>query len=88
MSCIIYTNIQSIVYTRGDTIFHMAGEATAVQWKEGTWMVEYGRGFIPSSLGFALSDTIWSTTDYYTLYRTIRMYVIALIQEIWCNGNF
>lgn len=44
-------------------------------------MVEYGRGFIPSMLGFALSDTIFSTQDFLTLYYTISVYVKALTLE-------
>ena len=66
----------------------MAGEATAVQWTAGTWMVEYGRGFIPSTLGFALSDTLFGTQDFYTLYRTIKVYAFALVHEMWVNRNF
>ena len=65
---------------------HGIGEAAAVQWSAGTWMVEYGRGFIPSTLGFALSDNIFGTQDFYTFYRTLRIYAIAVMQEIW-TGN-
>lgn len=71
-----------MVYKTGDTIVHGVGEATAIHWQAGTWMVEYGRGFIPSTLGFALSDTIFGTQDFYVLYRTIRIYIVALVQEI------
>ena len=67
-------------------MLHLVGEATAVQWSGGTWMVEYGRGFVPSTLGFALSDTLFSTQDFYTLYRIVRIYVIAIVQEL-LQGN-
>lgn len=78
---------EAVMYYPGDTIIHSMGEATALQWSSGTWMVEYGRGFIPSTLGFALADNIFGTTDYYLLYRIIRIYVIALVQEFF-QGNF
>lgn len=65
----------------GDTIVHVAGEATSVQWSAGTWMVEYGRGFIPSTLGFALADTVFSTQDFLTLFYTVRVYVKGMILE-------
>uniref|UniRef100_A0A5F8HGA0 Sigma non-opioid intracellular receptor 1 n=1 Tax=Monodelphis domestica TaxID=13616 RepID=A0A5F8HGA0_MONDO len=65
----------------GDTIVHGPGEATAVQWGAGTWMVEYGRGFIPSTLGFALADTFFSTQDFLTLFYTLRAYARALCLE-------
>ena len=61
---------------------HVWGETAGVQWTAGTWMVEYGRGFIPSTLGFALADCVFSTTDLYLVYRTLRIYTLALIQEL------
>ncbi|XP_001378743.1 sigma non-opioid intracellular receptor 1 [Monodelphis domestica] len=72
---------KSEVYYPGDTIVHGPGEATAVQWGAGTWMVEYGRGFIPSTLGFALADTFFSTQDFLTLFYTLRAYARALCLE-------
>ncbi|XP_038258982.1 sigma non-opioid intracellular receptor 1-like isoform X2 [Dermochelys coriacea] len=65
----------------GDTIVQKSGEATAVQWSAGTWMVEYGRGFIPPSLMFVLSDTIFSTQDVVTLFRTLRVCAKAFLLE-------
>lgn len=65
----------------GDTIVHAVGEATSVQWSAGTWMVEYGRGFIPSTLGFALADTLFSTQDFLTLLYTVRVYARSLLLE-------
>lgn len=65
----------------GDTIVHQAGEATSVQWSAGTWMVEYGRGFIPSMLAFALADTLFSAQDFVTLFYTLRVYAKSLLLE-------
>jgi len=70
-----------VVYLSGDTVVHAQGEATAVQWTAGTYMVEYGRGFIPSTLPFALADTVFGTTDFLTMYYTFRIYTKALINE-------
>ena len=58
------------------------GEASAVEWTNGTWMVEYGRGFIPSTLGFALADTVFSTQDFVTLFYIIQVYAKALTMEL------
>ena len=66
----------------GDTILHPWGEATCVNFEAGTWMVEYGRGFIPSTLGFALSDTIFSTQDFLTMFYTFRVYTKAMMVEM------
>lgn len=62
-------------------MYHLWGEAAAVEWTAGTWMVEYGRGFIPSTLGFALADTIFSTQDFLTLYYILVTYGKALAME-------
>ncbi len=79
--------IHADVYHPGDTVFHGVGEAAAVQWTAPLWAVEYGRGFIPSALGFALSDTVFSTQDFVVMYKTIKMYTIALFYE-WYNTLF
>lgn len=68
-------------FSVGDTVLHVWGEATAVNFAAGTWMVEYGRGFIPSTMAFALADTLFSTTDFVTMFYTFRIYTKALIQE-------
>lgn len=73
-------------YRRGDTILHMVGETAGVQWSAGTWMVEYGRGFIPSTLLFALADNIFSTTDHYLLFKILRLYSTAIVREL-IQGN-
>nr|7W2B_A Chain A, Sigma non-opioid intracellular receptor 1 [Xenopus laevis]7W2B_B Chain B, Sigma non-opioid intracellular receptor 1 [Xenopus laevis]7W2B_C Chain C, Sigma non-opioid intracellular receptor 1 [Xenopus laevis]7W2B_D Chain D, Sigma non-opioid intracellular receptor 1 [Xenopus laevis]7W2B_E Chain E, Sigma non-opioid intracellular receptor 1 [Xenopus laevis]7W2B_F Chain F, Sigma non-opioid intracellular receptor 1 [Xenopus laevis]7W2B_G Chain G, Sigma non-opioid intracellular receptor 1 len=72
---------KSEIFYPGDTIVHEVGEATSVQWSSGTWMVEYGRGFIPSTLAFALADTIFSTQDFLTLFYTVKVYSKALLLE-------
>ncbi|XP_046761125.1 sigma non-opioid intracellular receptor 1 isoform X2 [Gallus gallus] len=72
---------RSEIYYPGDTIVHQAGEATSVQWSAGTWMVEYGRGFVPSTLAFALADTLFSTQDFITLFYTLRAYTKGLLLE-------
>ena len=52
-----------------------SGEACGIQWTSGTWTVEYGCGFIPSTLGFSLADSIFSTMDFG------KMYTKSLVQE-------
>ncbi|KAK0056765.1 sigma non-opioid intracellular receptor 1 [Biomphalaria pfeifferi] len=73
--------LNRITYKPGDTVFHGVGEATAVSWTAGTWMVEYGRGFIPSTLFFALADSFFSTTDFLTVYYVFRVYAKAMAME-------
>ncbi|XP_038598709.1 sigma non-opioid intracellular receptor 1 [Tachyglossus aculeatus] len=73
---------KSEIYYPGETVVHHPGEAAAVQWSAGTWMVEYGRGCIPSTLAFALADTLFSTQDFLTLFYTLRAYARALRLEV------
>ena len=75
------------LFKAGDTVIHDMGEVTAVHWTQGTWMLEYGRGFIPSTMGFAIfSDTVFSSQDIYRIYKTVKLYAIALLQELQ-QGN-
>ncbi|KAI5158228.1 sigma non-opioid intracellular receptor 1 isoform X1 [Manis pentadactyla] len=73
---------KSEVFYPGETVVHRPGEATAVEWGPNTWMVEYGRGVIPSTLAFALADTVFSTQDFLTLFYTLRAYVRGLRLEL------
>ncbi|KAL9987915.1 hypothetical protein ACROYT_G002297 [Oculina patagonica] len=74
-------SLKSHMFAPGDTVFHDWGEVAAVQWTAGTWMVEYGRGFLPSTLGFAMCDSIFSLLDFVQVFKLIRMYTRALIHE-------
>lgn len=73
--------LKSQVYGPGDLVLHGCGEVAAVQFSAGTWMVEYGRGFVPSTLGFALWDSIFSTLDFVSASKLITVYAKALAHE-------
>lgn len=60
---------------------HQMGEAAGVHLTAGTWMVEYGRGFIPSTLGMVLADTLFCTQDFVTLFHTFKVYGKSLLME-------
>jgi len=61
----------------GDTVFHPRFSVTAVQWSHDTWMLEYGHGFIPSTMPFAMSDSLFSTNDFYTIYKYFKVESLA-----------
>ncbi|GJQ13023.1 hypothetical protein GpartN1_g4814.t1 [Galdieria partita] len=71
-----------VTYSAGDTIYHPRFSATAVHWKEDTWMLEYARGPIISSLLFALSDSMFSTQDWLTIYKSVQIYGRMVIQSL------
>ncbi|XP_068723076.1 sigma non-opioid intracellular receptor 1-like isoform X1 [Montipora capricornis] len=68
-------------YSAGETMFHGSGKVCGVQYRAGTWTVEYGRGFIPSTLGFALADSVFSTMDFVQIFRICKMFTRSLVQE-------
>ena len=62
-------------------MYHEWGSVSGVHLKAGTWTVEYARGFIPSNLGFAIANTVYSTLDFVSLSYTMRVYTKALLLE-------
>lgn len=58
-----------------------SGEACGMQWTSGTWTVKYGRGFMPSALGFSLADSIFGTMDFVQIFKIGKMYTRSLVQE-------
>ena len=62
-------------------MYHEWGTVTGTHFKAGTWAVEYGRGFIPSALPFALADTLFSTLDFVTLFNSCYIYSRAVLVE-------
>lgn len=53
----------------------------------GTFMLEYCHGIIPALLPFGLGDTIFSSMDLVTLYRSLTAYGSLTIKELWENGK-
>jgi len=65
----------------GALVYHDWGTVAGSHFKAGTWAVEYARGFIPSTLGSAVADTLFCTLDFVTLFRMTLAYTKALLQE-------
>lgn len=74
-------HFQTQRYSTGDTVTLGSGEACGMQWTSGTWTVEYGRGFMPSALGFSLADSIFGTMDFVQIFKIGKMYTRSLVQE-------
>ena len=49
---------------------------------EGTWMLEYGRGFLPSALPLALADVVVSALDWRLVVDTLRIYGRHALREL------
>jgi C-8 sterol isomerase len=65
---------EKTVYRPGDTIYLGKGEAKCYRIVDHAWILEYARGPIPTMLPFGLADSLFSTLDYKTVFRTFRIY--------------
>ena len=71
----------SYIYT-GQTTFQMWGTTVGMDWKPGTWVVEYGRGISVPTMMVCVADTLTGTTDVYNLYKISAMWGKAIINEL------
>ena len=62
------------VYRAGDVIRLRKGQVKAYRIVDNGWALEYARGWIPTMLPFGLADTVFSTLDYRTAFKTFRIY--------------
>jgi hypothetical protein len=49
---------------------------------EGTWMLEYGRGFLPSALPLAFADVLLSALEWRTVVKTLRIFGRHTLREL------
>lgn len=69
------------IYGPGDTVPHPPWSATGVCWTGGTWMVEYARGAIPTTMPFAFADGLLSAQDIWSLGKSVLVYARHLIRN-------
>jgi len=60
----------------------MWGTTFGMDWKAGTWVVEYGRGISVPTLMACSVDTLTGTTDVYNLYKLTMLWGKAIINEL------
>lgn len=65
---------QRVVSKAGDHLYLSPERVKGFRILENTWMLEYGRGPIPTALPFALADAIFSMLDGETLWKTLWIY--------------
>lgn len=57
-------------YQKG-TVHHLRrGDVKQYKMHKGCWALELAQGFIPGMLPFGFADSLFSTLDLYTLWRT------------------
>ena len=78
-------SLHVVEYLAGATVTHSYGEASGVEFAAGTWIVETGRGLLPTTLPFALADSLFSTLDWYSVLKLLRVYSKAIVHDMIVN---
>lgn len=58
------------------------GRTKGFRLSEGSWLLEYGRGLIPTSLPMALGDAVFSGQDPITVWKTLHGYGRLVVKEL------
>ncbi|XP_055335638.1 sigma non-opioid intracellular receptor 1-like [Paramacrobiotus metropolitanus] len=58
-------------FTAGTTVYHPWLTSAGVRFGANSWFLEYGRGFVPSSIFFASADVLFSTHDFVAWWEMI-----------------
>lgn len=70
------------VYPAG-TVHHMRrGDVKQYRIESETWALEYAQGWIPLMLPFGFADTLFSTLDVGSFWKTAKLTAIAMIENL------
>jgi C-8 sterol isomerase len=72
----------------GDHTVLERGNVNGFNIPESAWMLEYGRGFIPSAFPLILGDVVFSAVDGTTLAETVWAYGKMALRELMVNRKF
>lgn len=70
------------VYRPGDQIVHPKGTSKCYRIVKNGWILEYARGPIPTMLPFGLGNSLFSTLDYKTIFRTFFIYGKHILRSL------
>jgi len=70
------------VYRPGDRLHLPRGQVKAYRIPDHAWILEYARGPIPLMLPFGLADTLFSTLDWRTALKTLRVYGRHVVRSL------
>jgi C-8 sterol isomerase len=70
------------VFRPGDMHHLPRGQARGYRMPDRCYALEYARGLIPTMLPFGLADSFSSTLDPQPVWKTMRMYARATVQEL------
>jgi C-8 sterol isomerase len=70
------------VYKAGDMHHLPRGTAEGYRMPDRCWALEYARGWIPLMLPFGLADSLSSTLDFPTVWKTFGLYGRHVVREL------
>ncbi len=70
------------IYRPGDLAYLPKGKVKAWGVSEDGWMLEYGRGLIPTALPVGVGDSVFSAMDPVTLLKTLWIYGKVTVKEM------
>jgi C-8 sterol isomerase len=66
----------------GDGALLHRGQAMGFRLHEDTWLLEYGRGPVPTALPMALGDAVFSGMDPRTIVKTLGIYGKMVVGQL------
>lgn len=75
-------DVQRKEYRKGDVVHLPKGVAKGFRMEDRAWILEYVRGPVPTMLPFGVADTLFSTLDFRTLFRTFAIYTRHLLRSV------
>jgi C-8 sterol isomerase len=73
---------EKIVTRTGERAHLRADQVKGWRAPDGMWLLEYGRGPIPTALPLALADSVFSAMDWRTVWKTLRIYGRHTMREL------
>ena len=69
-------------YSIRDSFTQTSGSTGHIQLKANTWVLEYGRGFLPLHMPAMISETLLTSFDFIGIYRMLRAFSFAYYYEL------
>ena len=74
--------LRAIEYKPGDSFTHYSGTTGSLSWGANTWVLEYGRGFVPMSFPSTLADMTFTSFDVIGIFKMCRGFAVAMYYEL------
>ena len=72
----------AVVARTGDPAYLARGQSKGWRLTPGAWLLEYGRGLLPTALPNALSDSVFSAMDPLTIAQTLGLYAKSTLKHL------